>query len=72
MARNPLFNILNGGGSILPPNVQNMLALFQQFRKGYNGDPKQQVQQLLDSGKVTPEQYNKAVQMANELQKYLN
>lgn len=72
MPRNPLFNLFNGGGSILPPNIQNLLMTFQQFRKGFNGDPKQQVQQLLDSGRVTPEQYNRAVQMANELQKYIN
>ncbi len=64
---NPLFNLLGGGRSILPQNVQTMLAQFKQFRSGYKGDPRQQVQQMLNSGQITQDQYNRAVQMANEL-----
>lgn len=71
MAKNPLFNLLGGGQSMLPPNMQNMLSQFQQFRQTFQGDPKQQIQQMLNSGKITQEQYNRAVQMANELQKML-
>ena len=70
MAGNPLFNIL--GGSFLPPGMQNILTQFQQFKNMFHGDPKQQVQDLLNSGKISQDQYNKAVQMANELQKYLH
>lgn len=69
MAGNPLFNLL--GGSMLPPNIQNLLSQFQMFRRGFNGDPKAQIQQMLSTGQITQEQYNQAVQMANELQKYI-
>lgn len=45
----------------------NILQRFNEFKKTFQGDPKQQVQQLLDSGRVTKEQYDQAVQMANQL-----
>ena len=69
---NPLFNLLGGGRSILPQNVHTMLVQFQKFRSGYKGDPRQQVQQMLNSGQITQDQYNRAVQMANELYSKFN
>lgn len=72
MAINPLFNLLGNGGSILPFGIQNLLSQYQQFKQTFQGDPRQQVQNLLNSGKISQEQYNRAVQMANELQKYLH
>ena len=59
---NPLFGMMNQ-----QPN--NMLQRFQQFQRMFKGDPKEQVQQLLNSGRVTQAQYNQAVQIANQLQK---
>lgn len=57
---NPLYSSMN---------QNNLLQRFQQFQKVFRGDPKEQVQQLLNSGRVTQAQYNQAVQMANQLQK---
>lgn len=48
-------------------NFQNFLNRFNNFRNTYNGNPEQQVQQLLNSGKVSQEQYNQAVQQTNQL-----
>lgn len=65
---NPLFQML---GNAMPNNIGNMgnlIQQFQQFRNTFKGDPRQQVQQLLNSGRVSQEQYNQAVQMANMLQ----
>ena len=59
---NPLYEQMNG-----QPN--NILQRFMQFRNNFKGDPQQQIQQLLNSGKVTQEQYNAAVQKAQMLQK---
>ena len=67
---NPLFDVL-GGGNALPGNMAQMVNQFNQFRKTFNGDPRAQVQQLLNSGKVTQDQYNRAVQMAQQLQRLL-
>lgn len=44
-----------------------MLQKFNQFRQMFKGDPQQQVQQMLNSGKISQAQYNQAVQMANQV-----
>lgn len=65
---NPLFQMFGG---MMPNNFGrfgNIVQQFQEFKNSFRGDPKQQVQQLLNSGKVSQEQYNRAVQMANMLQ----
>lgn len=68
---NPLFNILGGGRTALPNGVGNLLSMFNQFRSTFRGDPKQQIQQMLNSGQISQSQYNQAVQMANELRKFI-
>lgn len=62
---NPLYGMMNG-------QQNNVLQRFQQFQKMFKGDPRQQVQELLNSGRVSQDQYNKAVQMANQLQRMLS
>ena len=56
--------------------VQNPFAdlinRFNQFRQSITGDPRQQVQNLLNSGRVTQQQYNQAVQIANQMKNVLN
>lgn len=59
---NPLYNEMQN-------NNGNMLQRFQQFRQNFKGDPQQQVQQLLNSGRVSQSQYNHAVQMAQQFQR---
>ena len=61
---NPLFNMMNNS---MPPIVQQFL----QFRQSFNGDARAQVQQMLNSGRISQADYNKAVQMANQLQSML-
>ena len=51
--------------------MQAMMRRFQQFQRMFTGDPRQQVQQLLNSGKVTQQQYDQAVQMAKQFQQML-
>ena len=68
---NPLFNILNGG--IQPQNsMMSMIAQLNQFRQTFQGNPKQQVQQLLNSGKMSQEQFNQLSQMATQIQNMMN
>lgn len=64
---NPLYDQMQQQGQ-----QSNLLQRFQQFKQSFHGDPRQQVQQLLNSGKVSQEQYNKAVQMAQQFQQMLN
>jgi len=68
---NPLFNILNGG--MQPQNpMMNMIKQLNQFRQTFQGDPKQQVQQLLNSGKMSQQQFNQLSQMATQIQNMMN
>ena len=68
---NPLFNILNGG--IQPQNsMMSMIAQLNQFRQTFQVNPKQQVQQLLNSGKMSQEQFNQLSQMATQIQNMMN
>lgn len=65
---NPLYEQMqnnHGGGAT------GMLQRFQQFRANFRGNPQEQVQQLLNSGKVSQADYNRAVQLANQLQQMM-
>lgn len=65
---NPLFNMF---GNNQFGNMTGLIQQFQNFRKNFQGDPKAQVQQLLNSGKISQAQYDQAVQQAKALQKML-
>ena len=62
---NPIFQMMGGG------RPSGIMQRFQQFQQMFRGDPKQQVQQLLNSGRVSQAQYNQAVQMANQLRQMI-
>lgn len=64
---NPLYNSMNQN----QPTANNLIQRFNQFRQNFHGDPRQQVQQLLNSGRVTQQQYNEAMQKARMLQNML-
>lgn len=60
---NPLYNDLS------QQQGNNILQRFQQFRQNFHGNPQEQVQQLLNSGRVSQADYNRAVQMAQQFQR---
>ena len=62
---NPLYQSMQG------QQQPNILQQFNQFRQNFRGNPREQVQALLNSGRVSQEQYNQAVQKANQLQRML-
>lgn len=69
---NPLYNVL--GGSKMPsPMGQfgHMMQQFQQFRQSFQGDPKAEVQKLLQSGKMSQQQLNQLQAMAQQFQQFL-
>ena len=71
---NPLFNMLNGSSQNIGPfsNIQNLVTQLNQFRNNFQGDPRQQVQELLNSGKMSQSQYNQLSQTATQIQRMLN
>ena len=63
---NPIFQQMNPMN-----NIQQVLQRFKQFQQSFHGDARQQVQQLLNSGKVTQAQYDNAVTLAQQLQQLI-
>ena len=68
---NPIYQQLGNAVPQGMENMQNMIQRFQKFKQSFSGDPRQQVQQLLNSGRVSQSQYNSAVQMAQQMQKMM-
>ena len=44
---------------------------FLQFRQNFNGDARSQIQQMLNSGRISQTDYDRAVQMARQLHNML-
>lgn len=53
-------------------NAMNMIQQFVQFKNSFKGNPQEQVQQMLNSGRITQDQYNNAVKQAQQFQNMLN
>lgn len=66
---NPIFNMF---GNSQFGNMTGLVQQFQKFKQSFHGDPKTQIQQMLNSGQISQEQYNKAVQMANAMQSMMS
>lgn len=67
---NGLFKALGGNSNM--GGMLGMIQQFQQFRNNFKGDPRAQIQQMLNSGQISQAQYNQAVQMAQQFQRVLN
>lgn len=63
-----LFNDFHTGPT---NNMTNLLSQFNQFRSTFSGNPEQQVKQLLQSGRMSQEQFNQFAQTANQLRQLL-
>lgn len=72
---NPLMQFMGGGApSGLPGplgNIAQILQQFQQFRASFKGDPKQQVEMLRKSGKMSDEQYHQLEAMAKQIMPFI-
>lgn len=49
--------------------LNQIMQKVQQLKSQIGGDPNQQIQQMLNTGKITQADYDRAVQRANELKK---
>lgn len=67
---NPLYQMLNRPS--MNPQTQNMMRQFNAFRQSFHGNAQQQIQQMLNSGRITQEQYNQAVQQAQQFMNMMN
>ena len=67
---NPLFNAL-GGGMPQGNGPMQMIQQFMQFKQNFKGDPKAEVQKMLQSGRISQQQLNQVQQMAGQFQNML-
>lgn len=59
---NPLFN------EFKPQNgMSNFIAQVKQMKQSFQGNPKDEVQRLLNSGQMSQQQFNELAQMANQI-----
>ena len=67
---NPIFQRFGGSSAPQNPlgNMMNFMQQFNQFKTNFRGDPKQQVQQLLESGQMSQDQFNQLSEMAKQFQ----
>lgn len=63
---NPLFNLIGNNNF---GNMANFLHQFNEFKRNFTGDPKKQVQQMLNNGKISQEQFNHVANLATQIQK---
>ena len=62
---NPPFNMFNNSQG---PFNNNFINQFNQFQSTFQGDPKQKVQELLNTGQMSQEQFNQLSSMAQMFQ----
>ena len=67
---NPLFCAL-GGGMRQGNGPMQMMQQFMRFKQNFKGDPKEEVQKMLQSGKISQQQLNQVQQMAGQFQHML-
>lgn len=61
---NPLYEQI-AGGAMNP--MEQMWSEFEKFKASFKGDPRQEVQKLLNSGQLTQAQYNQLAQQAQQM-----
>lgn len=57
--------------NINPTQMLNLINQFNQFKSSFTGDPRQQVQTLLNNGRMSQGQLNQLIQLANQFQNLL-
>lgn len=68
---NPLFKAFGGGIPMGGNGPMQMMQQFVQFKQNFKGDPKAEVQKMLQSGRISQTQLNQAQQMAQQFQRML-
>lgn len=69
---NSIYNMLGNSQPSGPlGNVMQMMKQFNEFKSSFTGNPQQQLQQMLNSGKISQAQLNQCVQLAKQFQQFI-
>lgn len=70
---NPLFNMFGNNSNGGPfTNVTQLMNQFEQFKSTFQGDPQQKVQELMNSGQMSQEQFAQLSSMAQTFQQLMH
>ena len=64
---NPLFNQFGNQNN----NMSDLINQIMDFKKNFTGNPKQEVEKLLQSGQMSQQQFNQLSQIANQILPFL-
>lgn len=67
----PLFQSLMGQKQPQNNNFMNMVQQFVQFKQNFRGNPKEQVLNLISSGKMSQQQFEQYKNMAQQFESLL-
>ena len=65
MMANPLYNMFGGNAPINP--IAQLVRDAKNFKKTFTGNPKDEVQRLLNSGQMSQQQFNQFSQIAQQV-----
>lgn len=67
---NPLFSAF-GNNAPVDNGILGFLKEVQNFQKSFKGNPKDEVQRMLNSGQISQAQFNQFAQMANQIMAFM-
>lgn len=70
---NPLFNMFGNNLQAGPfGNMTQLMNQYNEFKSNFQGDPKQKVQELMNSGQMSQEQFAQLSSMAQTFQQLMH
>lgn len=66
---NPLFNAL--GGNNMPNPFSEIIRQAEEMQKTFQGNPREEVQKLLNSGAMSQSQFNALSQQAQQIMQFM-
>lgn len=66
---NPLFNAL--GGSNIPNPFSEIIRQAEEMQKTFKGNPREEVQKLLNSGQMSQQTFNQLSQQAQQIMQFM-
>lgn len=67
---NPFFSAF--GRQVGNDPMSRMISEFKRFSESFKGDPRQEIQRLLDSGEMTQQQLNQLQSIAGQFRQFFN
>lgn len=52
-------------------NISQIVAQINEFKSNFKGDPKAEVEKMMQNGQLTQEQFNQYAQIANQFSKFI-